>query len=83
MADGVWTIGVHPNTITDEDYCALELFIAQHAAEFLSVEAVEQRWGERRKHIYDTLESGLRLRRHQVRRFARPAPRVVRKSPER
>lgn len=79
MPDGVWTICVHANTISDQEFAALESFLDRHAAEFLSVAQVEERWGSRRKQISDSLESALRLRKHQVRGFARRPGRLLRR----
>lgn len=70
MPDGVWTICLHANTISDNRFRELELFLERHHAEFLSVEEVEQRWGNRRKHLFDVVEGALRLRRLQGKKFA-------------
>jgi len=79
MPDGVWTICVHANTITVREFGALESFLERHAAEFLSVAEAEERWGNRRKLISDSMESALRLRKCQARGFARRAARLVRR----
>ena len=39
-ADGVWTICLHANTVSDEDVERLEVFLERHAGEFTSVEDV-------------------------------------------
>ena len=37
---GLWTICIHPNTISDEQIVALRAFLIQHAAQFTSVDRV-------------------------------------------
>ena len=79
MRDGVWTICVHANRITEPEFRALESFIKRHAAEFLSVDEVEKRWGKRRKRISDDLASALRLGKRRAGRLARRAGLVARR----
>lgn len=41
---GIWTICIHPNTITDSDAAALREFLRGHAAQFTNFERVIEEW---------------------------------------
>lgn len=59
---GVRTICLHPNTMSEAMFRSVEAFLDQHASEFLSVDEICERWGNRRKGIADTLQSYLWVR---------------------
>jgi predicted deacetylase len=61
MPSGVWTVCVHANTVNDERFRSLESFVEQHSAEFVGVKDICLSWGNRPKHLSDTLHSILWL----------------------
>lgn len=78
MQNGVWTICVHANTIAEQSLHDLETFIEHHAAEFVGVKEIDRLWGNRKKHLGDTLHSQLWLCRIRARHLARQSLRRIR-----
>jgi predicted deacetylase len=66
---GVWTICVHGNEFTESDFAALEYFLRGHHREFLSVDQVQQRYGNRRHSFVDGLFESYQLARLRGRRL--------------
>lgn len=55
---GLWTICVHPNTASDEDFAALEVFLRENSARFTSVDWVLAEWPIAERSFSDRLFHG-------------------------
>ena len=66
--EGLWTICLHPNTISDTAIEALRLFLRTHAAQFTSVDRVMREFPQQPLKLSERLYAGVALWRIQMRR---------------
>ncbi len=55
MAQGVWTVCCHPNTLAERSFDHLRTFLHAHHSQFTTVEEVRQRWSNRRRSLGDRI----------------------------
>jgi len=55
MAEGVWTVCCHPNTLAERSFDHLRAFLQAHHSQFTTVEEVRQRWSNRRRSLGDRI----------------------------
>ena len=71
---GLWTICLHSNSASDEDFCKLQAFLERFSAQFTSVDRVLEEWPIAERSFSDRIfHAGmvLRIRMSQLRRRLR------------
>lgn len=70
-SSGLWTICVHPNTMTAADLDLLDSFVQEHASSFTSVARVRQEWRVEEISGLDLIREGLSIAKIRARRRLR------------
>ena len=67
IAQGVWTVCCHPNTLAERSLDHLRTFLHAHHSQFTTVEEVRQRWSTRQHSLGDRIFDSLWRNRITVR----------------
>jgi predicted deacetylase len=71
-ANGLWTICIHPNTVTDAQIAAFRVFLSQHTGQFTSVDRVLAEFSPTRLNLAERAYAQCALWRIQASRTRKP-----------